>query len=43
MTDVEPPVGMNVRVALNDTHLPVGGGKSGREPLAVSKGTTIST
>lgn len=35
-------VGLNVRVAFNDVTLPTGGGKSGKEPLAVQKGTTIS-
>lgn len=36
------PVGLNVREALEDTTLPTGGGKSGKEPLAVAKGTTVS-
>ncbi|KAK4108074.1 cytochrome P450 [Canariomyces notabilis] len=35
------PLGMNVRMALKDATLPVGGGKSGKEPLAVPKDTTI--
>lgn len=35
------PLGLNVRVAFNDVTLPTGGGKSGKEPLAVQKGTTI--
>ncbi|KAL8383727.1 hypothetical protein RB599_006187 [Gaeumannomyces hyphopodioides] len=35
------PLGLNVRMALNDVALPVGGGKSGKEPLAVAKDTTI--
>ena len=34
-------VGLNVRMALNDVTLPTGGGKSGKEPLAVSKDTTV--
>ncbi|GAB1319605.1 hypothetical protein MFIFM68171_09815 [Madurella fahalii] len=35
------PLGLNVREALEDTTLPTGGGKSGKEPLAVAKGTTV--
>lgn len=33
---------MNVRMALKDATLPIGGGKSGRDPVAVPKDTTIS-
>lgn len=35
------PLGLNVRMTLNDVTLPTGGGKSGKEPLAISKDTTI--
>ncbi|KAK0379655.1 cytochrome P450 [Colletotrichum limetticola] len=35
------PLGMNVRMALKDATLPIGGGKSGRDPVAVPKDTTI--
>ncbi|KAI1159342.1 cytochrome P450 [Nemania serpens] len=35
------PLGLNVRMALEDATLATGGGKSGKEPLAVSKDTTI--
>ncbi|KAG5929809.1 hypothetical protein E4U42_004436 [Claviceps africana] len=35
------PLGLNVRVALNDVTLPTGGGRSGREPLAIAKGSSI--
>ncbi|XWW92937.1 hypothetical protein V2A60_000865 [Cordyceps javanica] len=30
-----------MRVALNDVTLPTGGGKSGKEPLAIAKGSSI--
>ncbi|KAL3418712.1 cytochrome P450 [Phlyctema vagabunda] len=35
------PLGVNVRTTLKNVTLPVGGGESGKEPLAISKGTTI--
>ncbi|KAK2048119.1 cytochrome P450 [Colletotrichum somersetense] len=35
------PLGMNVRMAFKDAKLPIGGGKSGKEPVAVPKDTTI--
>ncbi|KAJ0159883.1 Cytochrome P450 52A13 [Colletotrichum tanaceti] len=35
------PLGMNVRMALKDATLPIGGGASGKEPVAVPKDTTI--
>jgi cytochrome P450 len=38
---IYPVVPYNVRVALNDTTLPRGGGKDGTEPIAVLKGTPI--
>ncbi|KAH8726506.1 cytochrome P450 [Phaeosphaeriaceae sp. PMI808] len=36
-----PVVPFNVRVALNDTTLPVGGGKDGSQPIGIPKGTPI--
>jgi cytochrome P450 len=36
-----PVVPYNVRVALTDTTLPVGGGKDGLEPIGILKGTPI--
>ncbi|KAH7329708.1 cytochrome P450 [Stachybotrys elegans] len=35
------PLGVNMRLALNDVTLPTGGGKTGKEPLAIAKGTSI--
>lgn len=35
------PLGINMKVALRDTSLPIGGGSSGMEPLAVLKGTPV--
>ncbi|KAI0878312.1 cytochrome P450 [Hypoxylon argillaceum] len=35
------PLGLNVRMALEDATLSTGGGKTGQEPLAVPKDTTI--
>lgn len=35
-------VGLNVRMALENTTLSTGGGKAGKEPVAVPKDTTIS-
>lgn len=35
-------MGLNVRMALEDATLSTGGGKTGQEPLAVPKDTTIS-
>ncbi|KHN97412.1 cytochrome P450 52A12 [Metarhizium album ARSEF 1941] len=36
-----PVVPMNVRTALTDTTLPVGGGQDGRSPVFVAKGTDV--
>ena len=36
-------MGFNVKCALNDTTLPIGGGGSGKEPIGVRKGTQVST
>ncbi|KAF9696973.1 hypothetical protein EKO04_005157 [Ascochyta lentis] len=35
------PLAINMKIALRDTTLPIGGGLSGREPLAVLKGTPV--
>jgi hypothetical protein len=35
-------VGFNVRAALEDTCLPMGGGSSGQDPIGILKGTQIS-
>ncbi|KAH3920434.1 hypothetical protein HBI56_070000 [Parastagonospora nodorum] len=37
-----PVVPFNVRFALNDTTLPVGGGKDGLQPIGILKGTPIA-
>jgi cytochrome P450 len=37
-----PVVPFNVRFALNDTTLPVGGGKDGSQPIGILKGTPIA-
>ncbi|KAH8682848.1 cytochrome P450 [Tricladium varicosporioides] len=37
-----PPLGFNVRVALEDTYLPSGGGKDGLEPVGILKNTQIA-
>ncbi|KAF8861473.1 cytochrome P450 [Acephala macrosclerotiorum] len=36
-----PPLGFNVRVALEDTCLPVGSGTAGQDPVGILKGTQI--
>ena len=36
-----PPVPLNVRTALKDTTLPVGGGANGLSPIFITKGTTV--
>lgn len=36
-----PVVPYNVRVALNDTTLPTGGGKDGQQPIGILKGTPV--
>jgi cytochrome P450 len=36
-----PVVPYNIRMALNDTTLPVGGGKDGLQPIGIPKGTPI--
>lgn len=36
-----PPVPLNVRTALKDTTLPVGGGANGLSPIFITKGTSV--
>ncbi|CZR53583.1 related to n-alkane-inducible cytochrome P450 [Phialocephala subalpina] len=37
-----PPLGFNVRVAVEDTSLPVGSGATGQDPVGILKGTQIA-
>ena len=39
---IQPPGPVNVRVAAQDTTLPVGGGANGRSPIYIRKGQTIT-
>ena len=35
-------VGLNIKVAKNDTSLPTGGGPAGKDPVAIPAGTQVS-
>ncbi|KAK0645431.1 putative N-alkane-inducible cytochrome P450 [Cercophora newfieldiana] len=39
---LHPPVPVNIRFAIRDTTLPLGGGTDGRAPIFVAKGTAIN-
>lgn len=38
---MHPPVPTNTRLCVNDTVLPVGGGRFGEDPIFVAKGTIV--